>query len=329
MDIELDSGLVSKLREGLEIRLERFGRRVYFHSPGFKHYEVEDFSLREPPRFVDISVTGRSCELMCDHCAGKILWHMIPATTPEELWRVCAELKEKGVTGVLVSGGSDRDGFVPLQPFFGTMKRVKRELGLRVTCHVGLVDEGFAEGLKEAEVDAVLLDIIGDDETIAKVYRLPHRSVRDYERSLRFLREAGHVVVPHVVIGLHYGKIRGEFRALRMIADHDPDTLVLVVVMPYYGKASFQLLKPPSVEESVEVVLHARRIMPGVPIMIGCARPAGPERVRFDAYSLLAGVNGIAFPAEGVLTYAKSIGLEPVVSPDCCSMVSFALQDLV
>jgi len=329
MDLNLDSALLSRLREGFEIRLRNFGRTVYFYGPGFKHYEVEDFSLKEPPRFVDISVTGRWCELMCDHCAGKILWHMIPATTPQELWEVCVRLREKGITGVLISGGSDRDGFVPLRPFFRTMKALKEELGLTVTCHVGLVDRAYAEGLREAEVDAVLLDILGDDETISQVYKLPHRSVRDYERSLLFLKEAGHRIVPHVVIGLHYGRIKGEFTALRMIADSDPDALVLVVVMPYYGKANFQLLKPPSVEESLEVVLRARLLMPETPLMIGCARPAGPERARFDAYALSAGVNGVAFPAEGVLTFAKRIGLKPVISPDCCSAVSFALQDLV
>ncbi len=317
----LDPKLCEELGEGLEIKLKNFGRKIYFHGPGFKHYEVEDFSIKGPPRFVDISVTGRKCELMCDHCASKILWHMIPAETPEELWRVCEELKEKGVTGILISGGSNRDGVVELHPFLGTMKRIKEELGLFVTCHVGLVDEELANGLAEAGVDAVLIDIIGDNETIAKVYKLPHRTTEDYERSLRLLKSAGLKIVPHVIIGLHYGKIKGEEKALEMIAENDPDALVLVVVMPYYGKASFQLLPPPTPEESARIVLTARKLMPDVPIMIGCARPAGPDRVKFDLYSILAGVNGIAFPAEGVVSYAKSIGLEPVLSPSCCSTV--------
>jgi len=321
LDLEIDENLAQKLREGLDIRLKNFGRKVYFHSPGFKHYEVEDFSIKTPPKFVDISITGRNCELMCDHCASKILWHMIPATTPDELWKVCNQLKEQGVSGILVSGGSNKDGFVELQPFFDVMGAVKRDLGMLVTCHVGLVDEEFVKGLKEAQVDAVLLDIIGDNETIAQVYKLPHKSVEDYDRSLKLLKEAGLKIVPHVIIGLHYGKIKGEFYALDMIAKYEPDALVLVVVMPYYGKARFQLLPPPSVEESVEVVLYARKSMPESPIMIGCARPAGAERVKFDIYSVLAGVNGIAFPAEGVVTYSKSIGLEPVLSPSCCSTV--------
>lgn len=321
IDVEIDERLAQELSEGLDIRLRNFGRKVYFHSPGFKHYEVEDFSIKTPPKFVDISITGRNCELMCDHCASKILWHMIPATTPEELWKVCTGLKEQGVTGILVSGGSNKDGFVELQPFFDTMRAVKKELGMLVTCHVGLVDEEFARGLREAEVDAVLLDIIGDDETISEVYKLPHRRVEDYDRSLKFLKEAGLKIVPHVIIGLHYGRIKGEYRAIDMIAKYRPDALVLVVVMPYYGKAKFQLLPPPSTEDSARVVLHARKSLPDSPIMIGCARPAGAERVKLDIYSLLAGVNGIAFPAEGVVTYSKGIGLEPVLSPSCCSTV--------
>ncbi|RLJ70233.1 hypothetical protein BCF55_0499 [Hydrogenivirga caldilitoris] len=321
LDFEVDERLAERLREGLDIRLKNFGKKVYFHSPGFKHYEVDDFSIKTPPRFVDISITGRNCELMCDHCASKILWHMIPATSPEELWKVCSQLKEQGVEGILVSGGSNRDGVVELEPFFDTMKAVKKELGMLVTCHVGLVNESYVQGLKDAEVDAVLLDIIGDDETISQVYKMPHKSVRDYDESLRLLREAQLKIVPHVIIGLHYGKIKGEYKALDVIAKYKPEALVLVVVMPYYGKARFQLLPPPSVEESVDVILYARKNMPESPIMVGCARPAGAERVKLDVYSILAGVNGIAFPAEGVVTYSKSIGLEPVLSPSCCSTV--------
>ncbi len=327
IDIDLDRELEETLREGLEIRLRNFGNKIYFHSPGFKHYEVDDFHIDSPPKFVDISITGRNCELMCDHCASKILWHMIPATTPEELKRVGEELKGRGVDGVLISGGSNKDGVVELYDFFDTMKYLKEELGIMVTCHVGLVDRELAKGLKEAGVDAVLLDIIGDNETIKEVYKLPHKTTQDYDRSMELLREYGLKIVPHIIVGLHYGKIKGEYNALDMIAKYNPETLVIVVVMPYYGKARFQLLPPPSPEESAEIFLYARKKMPNSPIMVGCARPAGADRTKLDTYAVLAGVNGIAFPAEGVLTYSKSIGLEPVVSPSCCSTVFYAINN--
>ncbi len=326
IDVDIDRELEERLREGLEIRLRNFGRKVFFHSPGFKHYEVDDFHIDSPPKFVDISITGRNCELMCDHCASKILWHMIPATTPQELKRVGRELKEKGVDGILISGGSNKDGVVELYEFLDTMRYLKEELGMMVTCHVGLVDEELAKGLKEAGTDAVLLDIIGDDETIREVYKLPHKSVKDYDESMRLLRKYGLRIVPHIIVGLHYGKIKGEYNALDMIAKYKPETLVIVVIMPYYGKAKFQLLPPPSPEESADVFLYARKKMPDSPIMVGCARPAGADRTKLDIYAILAGVNGIAFPAEGVLTYSKSIGLEPVVSPSCCSTVFYAIE---
>jgi len=317
----LDQELLEELFEGFKVREENFGKKVYFYSPGFKHYQVEDFYISTGPKFVDVSITGKNCELMCDHCASKILWHMIPATTPKELKRVGEELKAKGIEGILISGGSNKDGVVELYPFFEAIAYLKNELGLITTCHVGLVDRELAEGLKEAGVDAVLMDVIGDDRTIAEVYKLPHKSVRDYEESLALLKEYNHRIVPHVIIGLHYGKILGEYRAIDMISKFDPDGLVLVVVMPYYGKARFQLLPPPTPEECAKVFLHARLSLPKTPVVIGCARPAGPERTKMDLYALYAGVNGITFPAEGILTHAKEIGLEPVVSPNCCSMV--------
>ena len=329
LDVELNESLVERLIEGFEIRRKNFGDKVFFYAPGFKHYEVEDFSIKTPPKFVDISVTGRQCELMCDHCASKILWHMIPATTPEQLIRVGCELKEKGVEGVLISGGSDKNGFVPLWDFFEAMKYLKQELGFLLTCHIGLVDERFVEGLLYAGVDAVLLDIIGDDETIKEVYKLPHKTTKDYEESLRLLKEAGLRIVPHVIIGLHYGRIKGEYNAIDMIAKYNPDALVLVVVMPYYGKAKFQLLPPPKPEETAEVILYARKKVQKAPVVIGCARPAGPERVKLDAYAVLAGVNGIAFPAEGIVTYSKALGLKPVVSPNCCSTVYSMVFDAI
>ncbi len=322
---DVDLEFLEELHEGFLIREKNFGKEVFFHSPGFKHYEVDDFSIKGGPKFVDISITGKSCELMCDHCASKILWHMIPATTPEELKRVAQGLKAKGIEGVLISGGSDKDGRVPLDNFFDVMKYIKQELGMLLTCHVGLVDQKQAKGLKDAGVDAVLLDIIGDDETIAHVYKMPHKNTEDYQKSLRLLKEYGHNIVPHVIIGLHYGRIKGEYRAIDMIAQYEPSALVLVVVMPYFGKARFQLLPPPRPEESAKIIVYARKSIPHKPVVLGCARPGGPERAKLDLYALHAGVNGITFPAEGIVSYAKELGIKPVISPRCCSTVFMGL----
>ncbi|MCS7307657.1 MAG: radical SAM protein, partial [Aquificaceae bacterium] len=57
-EVELDRELLQELEEGFRIRLQNFGRDILFHSPGFKHYEVEDFSIKTGPKFVDVSITG-------------------------------------------------------------------------------------------------------------------------------------------------------------------------------------------------------------------------------------------------------------------------------
>ncbi|MEN3034519.1 MAG: radical SAM protein [Aquificaceae bacterium] len=320
-EYDLDESLVEELLNGWLVRERNFNNIVTFFSPGFKHYEVDDFSIKGGPRFVDISLTGKNCELMCDHCASKILWHMIPATTPEELWKVAVDLKNRGIEGVLISGGSNRDGIVEMDRFFDVMQRIKKELGMLLTCHVGLVDDKIAESLSKCEVDAVLIDIIGDNRTISDVYKLSHKTVDDYEKSLESLKKFNHKIVPHIIIGLHYGKILGEYNAIDLISKFNPSALVLVVVMPYFGKARFQLLPPPGVEDSVKVVLYARLKLSNIPVVIGCARPAGSERFKFDLYSLLAGVNAITFPSEGVFSIAKELGLNLRVSPNCCSTI--------
>jgi lipoyl synthase len=43
-------------------------------------------------------------------------------------------------------------------------------------------------------------------------------------------------VVPHVVIGLHYGQVLGEFAALEIIGRHRVDACILVVVMPAFTR---------------------------------------------------------------------------------------------
>ncbi|MCS7084224.1 MAG: radical SAM protein [Aquificaceae bacterium] len=320
-EYSLDEGLVEELLNGWIIREKNFNGNITFHSPGFKHYEVDDFSIKGGPKFVDISITGKNCELMCDHCASKILWHMIPATTPEELWNVATNLKNKGVDGVLISGGSDKDGIVQMDNFFDVMSRIKKELGMLLTCHVGLVNHHIAESLSKCGVDAVLIDVIGNNETIANVYKLPHKTVEDYAKSLEILKEFNHNIVPHVIIGLHYGKILGEYSAIDLISQFNPSALVLVVIMPYFGKSRFQLLPPPKTEECAKLVLYARLKLPYTPVVIGCARPAGSDRFKFDLYSLLAGVNAITFPSEGIFSIAKELGLSPKVSPNCCSTI--------
>src|SRR3989304_297051 len=52
-------------------------------------------------------------------------------------------------------------------------------------------------------------------------------------------------LVPHIVLGLHYGKLLGEWTALEMIARHRPKLVVLVVLRPLYGTPRGAAAPPP------------------------------------------------------------------------------------
>lgn len=313
----------SKLRELMDeafgLRLARFGRKLYFFAPGMVHYEVMGYEAAEAYRFPAISVTGTACELQCKHCRGRILESMIPAKSPDDLYKLCVKVKESGGRGCLVSGGSLRDGRVPLKEFAGVMRRVKEELGLKVLVHTGLPDRETVKALAEAGVDGVLIDIVGSDETIREVYNLDKR-VEDFDQALGLLEEYGVPTVPHVVVGLHYGELRGERRALEVALKHDIKALTVVVLMPLSG-TPMERAKPPHPLVVGRILVAARLLLEDKPLLLGCARPRGVYKSVVDALGIRAGVNGLAYPSAEAYLVAERLGLEVEFRTECCSLV--------
>jgi hypothetical protein len=66
--------------------------------------------------------------------------------------------------------------------------------------------------------------------------------------------------------------------------------------------------------------MDAREALPDTPILLGCARPAGRAKTEIDAYAVLAGLNGIAHPADGMVELAARLGRDVRVTPACCSI---------
>jgi uncharacterized radical SAM superfamily protein len=244
---------------------------------------------------------------------------MQSALTPKQLLEVCSEVKRKGGIGCLISGGCLPDGSVPLGKFVDAIAEVKQKLGLTVVVHTGVVDLNMAKRLKEADVDAALIDIIGSDETIKEIYQL-NVGVSDYKKSLDALQRSGIAFVPHVLVGLHYGQLKGEFQALKMIAKHSPSAVIIIALMPIRGTV-MQKVTPPSPKDITRVLVAARLSLPKTPLVLGCMRPKGKHRVETDKLAVQAGVNAIAFPDTKAIQAAESFGLETVFSSLCCSQV--------
>lgn len=314
----LPQAALSAAAHAFAIRKQHFPDEIFFHAPGLRRYETLEFRPRRAGLFVPVSLTGGACALQCDHCAARVLEPMVPARPTGGLFETGRRLYDRGARGLLVSGGSDRDGKVPHVRFTDDMRRLKTELGMRIIVHSGLVDEPMAAALAEAGVDGVMLDVIGANETIRQVYHLDV-TVEAYDRSLALLTRYGHTVLPHIVMGLHYGKFLGEQRALDMIRQYPVHALILVVLTPLVGTA-MEGLAPPAVEDVAAFFGQARTAMPATKVMLGCARPLGALKQEIDRAAVDNGLNGIAYPAEGIVQYARERGLMPRFYDTCCSI---------
>ena len=305
------------LEQAFAVRLANFPRDIHFHAPGLKRYESQEWSPRFSHAFVPIRLTGTSCALNCDHCRGTILNAMRPVS-PDGLFALCARLAGQGARGVLLSGASDRQGKLPLTAFAEDIRKVKEHLPLQVLVHTGLVDRTQAEALRRAQVDAVLIDVIGAEETIRRVYHLKV-GAKAYEESLAQLAEYHLPTVPHIILGLHYGKICGETAALDMVARYPIRALVLVALMPLLGTAMAGV-QVPAPEQVAAFFARARQQLPATPLLLGCARPGGRWKETVDRAAVDSGLNGIAYPAEGIISYARSRGLRPLLHESCCGV---------
>lgn len=305
--------------ECLAIRRKHFTDEITFHTPGLRGYKTEEYTGQEVTEFVPISVTGTACALSCEHCKTNVLHGMTDLRRFNgSLFDLCYSLSARGARGVLISGGSDKQGRVPLLSHIPNLIRVRKELGLAIRVHPGLPDEETCAALGEVGIDGAMIDIIGHRDTIREVYHLDSNPA-DYENALTWLEQYQVPAVPHIILGLHFGKMLGEERALEMIVRHPPKVMVIVVLMSLTGTPMVGVT-PPSLEEIGSFFEKARKALPSTPVMLGCARPMGNLKVEIDRLAVNAGLNGIAYPANGIVEYARQAGLRPRFINACCGV---------
>lgn len=268
------------------------------------------------------------CDLLCDHCRGTLLKPMIPAGTPAELADRLRNLSAKGHIGALISGGCDQRGRLPWDRFVPAIRKIKAETDLQVSVHSGMVDDETALKLKGAGVDQALIDVIGDDDTYGSVCHVPF-GVDRIEAAMASLQRAGIPMVPHIVCGLHYGKMRGEKRAVAMISRFQAAAVVIVALMNQTTKYTKKgettngvnerdKAVSPTAEAVADIIAEARLAMPETPISLGCARKRSDRRMELLAID--AGVNRMALPSDEAVEKAKGYGLEICHQKTCCSV---------
>ncbi len=315
-DAPLDAGLVAQFER--HARADAM-RPIRFSTPTFKEYSSSELSGCGKNSFPAFSITAGGCALNCDHCQKKILEPMIPATNPGMLDRKVRDLiMLQGLQGFLLSGGSNRHNEIQYERYMPVVEGLKRDFpNLKIAIHTALLDEEHARSMESAGVDTAMMDVIGAEETIKQVYHLD-RPVDDFEKTLAALCSTGMEIVPHIVVGLHYGEILGEANALDIVSRHAIHSLVLVVIMPFYAKDG--TFKTPETGDVGRIFAEARGRIPDRQVLLGCARPPGMHKRVTDTYAVMAGLDGIAFPADGAVAVAEAIGRPYHQEHACCSI---------
>ena len=278
-------------------------------------------TLYQPGKdFISVSVTGTSCSLDCTHCQGVFLKHMVPATTPQRLLDLAKDIEAEEGIGMLVSGGCDSEGKVPLKGFYDILARIKDETDLILNTHTGLVDENDISELKKAGVDIISIDICGSEEAVKNVYGLD-AGPSDHSALMARLEDAGLNYVPHITVGLDSGRPSGEVDAIDMIASFSPRMVEFNALMRTPGHISARLED----EEYFSQVMRyaASTFSEDIMIGIGCMRPRDMP-LPLDLIRE-GGVKAIAMPSRKLISWLRTEGIEFRERDGCCALGSLGI----
>ena len=240
---------------------------------------------------------------------------MIPVADPDALLRHARGLASRNGNGLLISGGCDRNGRIPLGPYLDAIAQVKRESSLLINVHTGLLDRKSAESLVRASPDRLSVDVVQDRQVIRDLMHL--RVGPDaYRETLVNLSDSGaERIVPHICVGLSESE-EGERAALRLVREFEIYALVVLVLIPPNGISPY---KPPPVDDA-RVIDFIKEAVDSLkcPVLLGCMRPRGNWALEVDCID--AGISGVAVPSRRTVAIMKESGLELEVREMCCAL---------
>ena len=272
-------------------------------------------------KFPAISITGTQCALSCEHCNKKYLESMKDITNPIDLKHYLKKLYENDGVGALISGGCDPNGAVPLNDFLGVIKEIKEDTNLIINAHTGLINKSTAEMLAQSKIDIVSFDVNVDEDIINEIYHLK-KKVKDYKRAIELLQQFHLNIVPHICIGLYYGKIKNELETINFIKQifNEPKLIVIIALIP--PKTSTSQFKTPPPEDISKVIASARILFPKTEISLGCMRPRGNIKVKLEKLAIKAGINRIEIPSRKSLNWVMEYdpGIKFQFFSACCAI---------
>jgi len=266
---------------------------------------------------VSLSVTGSYCELSCKHCNKKYLNSMIDIKDEN----LNDFFKEKNTA--LISGGSLKNGSVPFYLEYEKVKKLK-EKGISINAHTGYIpSEQFSKTLI---FDAISIDIVGSNKILKEIYNLNvdlkelQENLLNYNDFLQKIEEKKPIIVPHITIGIYYGKDSYEEQAIDFIAKINPEKLVLNVLIPTKN-TFFEKIKEIEINRILEVYSYAKNKLGINKIYLGCMRPFGKFREKLDFALLENGINGIVNPSKKLFCFLEKNQENFIKLNGCCSLL--------
>ena len=120
---------------------------------------------------------------------------------------------------------------------------------------------------------------------------------------------------PHIIIGLHFGKIIGERKAIKFISKlKNFSSLVLLVLIPTRGTPMENVSI--RVEEVEDIMKYAASKISPNKIILGCMRPR--NLIDIEQFAVDLGFRGVVLPSPKTVQHAKNKGIEMVVKNTCC-----------
>ena len=321
---------------------------IIFSVPGSKVY-INRHYKNTPNSFINISLTGGKCQLMCSHCKALLLKDMVdindfPQFKSSNKSVIKSENKNKEeiktnrlkdiinhfgqgtVKGILVSGGFDRYGRLPLDlKVIEEIKELKYLVKekIKIFIHLGFVNDEEIKLIKGSCIDGALVNIFSDRHAIEEVYNLKGFAPQDFYTNLKKIKNSGIKVAPHLILGLgSMADIRGEFVSIDEIAKTGADCLVFAIEKKL-SKSHRPGYSEVYAKDIIKLFEYAKTIMPDVPLALGCARPPGPAYEELEIELVKRGVDAIAFPSERTVDFAIENGIDFKFTEQCCAFPSF------
>jgi uncharacterized radical SAM superfamily protein len=220
--------------------------------------------------------------------------------------------KQHDFNSVLISGGCDLTGAVPLKENLEIINKLSRNH--RLIAHTGLLEEDDIR-LVSPFLTAASFNMVGDNSTIKDIYNLDKTTDDFIESYMAISRKV--TTFPHITIGLHGCKIKGEYHAIDLLSELNAQAIVLNVLIPTKN-TEFENMDPPSLSDVKEVISYAKEKMNGKGVYLGCMRPGGLYREKLDEFCVKTEIHRIVMPAKSARALAKNMNNEITVSKECC-----------